>query len=377
MFSRAIKIFTLQGFDIKVDPSWLLIATLITWSLSRQYFPEVVQGQQEATYLLMAVFAMLAFFGSLILHELAHSVVARHYGVKIKSITLFLFGGVAELETEPQEAGVEFWIALAGPAMSMTLAAGFWFMAWVGDIAGIGAPVTQVLSYLGLINLVLALFNLVPAFPLDGGRVLRAYLWKRSGDILTATKTAANSGSMFAYVLMALGLFLLFGGQTASGLWQIFIGGFLLLAARSSYEQQLLNSSLRGKTVQALMTENPVVCSPEMTLAMLVNRIMLLHRCSFVPVVEKGVLLGYVDTDVLRRIDQENWFNTKVDDVFIAADDSNCVAPDMPVQDILNRVTVTGRRKYLVVENRTLLGVITLSDLVGYIGLFQSLHVKE
>ncbi|WP_300549176.1 site-2 protease family protein [Roseovarius sp.] len=377
MFSRAVKIFTLQGFDIRLDPSWLLIATLITWTLSRQYFPQVVEGQPETTYLLMALFAMLAFFGSLILHELAHSVVARFYGVKIKSITLFLFGGVAELEAEPEEASVEFWVALAGPAMSVALAAMFWFLARVGQFAGLGAPITEVLSYLGLINLVLALFNLVPAFPLDGGRVLRAYLWHRSGDVLSATKIAANSGSTFAYVLMALGLLLLFGGQTASGLWQIFIGIFLLLAARSGYEQQLMKTSLRGKTVQSLMSKNPVTCHPDITLSMLVNRIMLVQRSSFVPVVEDGVLLGIVDSHVLSLIDQENWSNTKVGDVFIATDTNNCVPPDMPVQDLLNRITATGQRKYLVAVGHTLLGVVTLSDLLGYINLFNTLHTKE
>ncbi len=369
MFSNAVKILTLNKFDIRVDPSWLLIAALITWSLSQQYFPAVLPGQTSEVYLIMAIAAMLCFFGSLLMHELAHSVVARTYGVPVKSITLFLFGGVAELEAEPQTAAVEFWVALAGPVMSLALAFGFWLFAGVVALVSMPAPVVEVLSYLSMINLVLALFNLVPAFPLDGGRVLRAYLWHRSGNILQATETAAKSGTVFAYILMSFGLLALFQGAMVTGLWQILIGGFVLFAARGSYQTQLMRTIFAEKTVAALMTSDPITVGPEMTLAELVNRVMLSHRISFVPVVEDHVLLGHIDTAVLGGIDRENWANTHVNDVFAAVDEATTVRPDMPLQDLMTLIAKTGRRKFLVTENGLLLGVITLADLTAYLNL--------
>lgn len=369
MFKNAVKIFSLNRFDIKVDPSWLLIAALITWSLSQQYFPTELPGQSTEIYMVMAIITMLCFFGSLLLHELAHSVVARKKGVPIKSITLFLFGGVAELKAEPQSARAEFWIALAGPAMSLALAFGFWVLAKVAELALITTPVTVVLSYLALINLVLAIFNMVPAFPLDGGRVLRAFLWHRDGDMLKATETAAKSGAIFAYMLMGLGLLSLFQGLVVAGIWQLLIGGFVLFASRNSYQSQLMRATFEGKTVEDLMTKDPVCVDPETTLAELVNRIMLQYRISFVPVVDGQVLLGHIDTTVLRGIDSENWANTHVGDVFAALERAVAVRPDLPVQDLMSQIAKTGRRKFLVAENHRLLGVITLADLTGYLNI--------
>lgn len=367
MFANARKIFTVNGFDIKLDPSWLIIATLITWSLSQQYFPSKFPGATSTAYLTMAVIAMLCFFASLLLHELAHSVVARRLGVPIKSITLFMFGGVAELEAEPTSAPVEFWIALAGPVMSLTLAFGLWMLGQVASIVTDVTPVTLVLSYLALVNLVLALFNLVPAFPLDGGRMLRAYLWHRSGNVLSATKTAANSGATFAYILMGFGLLALFQGALVTGLWQLLIGGFVLAAARSSYQSQLARMVFDGKFVRDLMKPDPITVGPEITLSEFVNLIMLQHGVSFVPVIDSGVLLGHMDRAVLSGIDRENWGSTRVGDVFAKRDDQSTLAPDLPVQDLLALIGKTGRRKFLIIKGQTLLGVISLADLTHYL----------
>ena len=367
MFSNAIRIFTLNGLEIKLDPSWALIAALITWSLSQHYFPSVYPDQTGTTYVVMAVAAMLCFFASLLLHELAHSVVARRFGMRIKSITLFLFGGLAETENEPQSAGVEFWVALAGPAMSLCLAAGFWLLSAItARIAGLQS-VTAVFSYLAVINLVLALFNMVPAFPLDGGRVLRAYLWNKTDDPLQATETAAKSGMAFAYVLMGLGLFALFQGAVVSALWQMMIGGFLLVAARSSYQTQLARSVFGKRTVAEIMHRDPIVVSPDATLTEFVNTIILHEGITFVPVVENGVLLGHIDQSMVRKIDRENWASTRVGDIFIGLDEAATIPADTPVQDLLARISSTGTRKFLVASGHNLLGVISLADLVRYL----------
>ncbi|MGB7242648.1 MAG: site-2 protease family protein [Sulfitobacter sp.] len=369
MFSNAVKLFSLNGFDIKVDPSWLIIASLVTWSLSQQYFPDILPGASGATYLTMAIVGMLGLFASLLLHEVAHSVVARHLGVPIKGITLFIFGGMAELGAEPTSARDEFWIALAGPVMSFCLAFGFWVCVHVGLIISNATALVAVLSYLALINMVLALFNLVPAFPLDGGRVLRAYLWHRNGDILAATQTAARSGAFFAYVLMALGVTALFQGAVAAGLWQLMIGGFVLVAARSSYTTQLARTVFESKTVGALMVDNPITVGPEMTLSAFVNQVMLRKNISFAPVIESDVLLGHIDQSVLSDIDRENWANTRVGDVFVGLDQGAMIGPELPVPDLLERIAKTGRRKFMVVSDHHLLGVITLADLTRYLTL--------
>jgi len=374
MFSNAIKLATVSGFDIKVDPSWALIAALVTWTLSQQYFPATLPDQTSQMYVVMAVVAMLSFFGSLLLHELAHSVVARRFGVQIKGITLFLFGGVAELAEEPKSATAEFWIALAGPAMSLSLSAVFWLLAQL-SVQLLNAPaVIETLSYLAAVNLVIALFNLVPAFPLDGGRVLRAYLWHRHGDILRATKAAARSGTIFAYGLMFLGVLVLFQGLLITGLWYIMIGFFVLGAARGAYQSQIMDNAFAGKTVGNLMVQNPIVVSPEMTLSDFVNTVVLSKRVSFVPVVEDGILLGQIDKDVLSVIDHDNWSNTCVGDVFAGLDVATTVPPDMPISDLMAQIAQTGTRKFLVVKDHTLLGVITLANLIGYMHTVENMR---
>lgn len=367
MFINAVKLFSVNEFDIKVDPSWLIIAALVTWSLSQQFFPNALPGHSPQTYLAMAIIAMLGLFASLLLHELAHSVVARQLGVPIKSITLFLFGGVAELEADPKSGLTEFWIAIAGPLMSLALAMGFWSLSGAATVTGLSPVLASILSYLALINLVLALFNLVPAFPLDGGRVLRAYLWHRSGNVLAATRTAAQSGKFFAYFLMALGVAALFQGAIFAGLWQIMIGGFVLVAARAAYTSQLTKSVFEGHRVSALMTRDPITVQPEMTLAAFVNQIMLKRNVTFAPVTEGSVLLGHMDRSVLTGIDRENWASTQVGDVFVGLNDTIMVAPDTLLPDLMERIEKTGQRKFMVVSGHQLQGVITLSDLAHYL----------
>lgn len=377
MFANAIKIATLQGFDIKVAPSWALIAVLITWSLSTQFFPMVYPGAAPGVYLTLALVAMLGFFASLILHEISHSVVARRFGVEIKGITLFIFGGVAELGSEPKTAVSEFWIAVAGPLMSFALAFAFWLLAQAGGLLAPGMALNHVLSYLALINLVLAVFNLVPAFPLDGGRILRAYLWSRSRDLLQATATATSISSYFAYALIILGLVGLFSGNPVASLWQVLIGVFVLTAAKGTYTQQLQDAAFKDKTVAAMMTRGPVTVAPEMSLQQLADDVMLLQRKSFVPVVLGDVLLGYADTGLLSQSRRETWSAKQVGDVYVRSDGDNTVGPEMPVADLMAKISATGRRKFLVAEDRQLLGVITLTDLMGYMAVLQEIRLSE
>lgn len=363
MFSNAVKIFTLSGIDIKLDPSWIVIATLITWVLSQQYFPDRFPELSQETHLSMALAAMLCFFASLLLHEFAHAYTAQRNGVSVKSITLFLLGGVAELNSDAPSPGAELRIAAAGPAMSLALSGAFW------GLSGIAASVSfsAVMSYLAIVNLVLALFNLIPAFPLDGGRILRALLWHRSGDALRATSSATRLGSIFAHILFGAGVLNMLTGSPVAGLWYVMVSAFILLAARNTFYTDLAKSVFRRLAVRDLMSRKPLITHPNVSLDYLLNSVFLPNQISFAPVVEGGVLLGHVDLKILSGIDRENWPDTKVGDVYAGLRETPTVSPDLPAQTLMERMALGKARKFLVVDGHTLCGVITLSDLTAHL----------
>jgi CBS domain-containing protein len=258
--------------------------------------------------------------------------------------------------------------------MSVALALLFRLLEGAALAAGASDALVALIAYLATINLVLALFNLLPAFPLDGGRVLRAALWRAKGDLLAATRTASLAGTVFGYLLVALGFAALFSGQTViGGLWPILIGLFLAAAARGTYQQMLTRRALSGRRVGDLMTRAVHTTGPDRTVRDLVDEVMLLHGVGFVPVVENGQALGYVDTGTIRAIDRENWDATRVEDVFVALAPEMRADPREPLEGLLDRISKSGRRKFIVEDGRRFAGVITLSDLVAHLGVLQEL----
>lgn len=373
MFRNAIDLFDIFGFKVRADPSWLLIAALIVWSLSSSYFPVTLEGYSQGVYISMSVIAMLGLFASLIFHELSHSLVARRFNLKVGGITLFLFGGVAELEHEPRDPKSEFWIAIAGPLSSYFLAAvAFTLAAMLGPDQA-QTPLYAVISYLALINIVLATFNLVPAFPLDGGRVLRAALWYYKNDLMSATRIASQAGTFFGMVLIILGVMSVFTDAGIGGLWQILIGFFIMSASRGSYEQLVLKNALRDQTVRSAMSAAPKTADVKETVEDVVNNIMLKHNIRFVPVLDGDRLLGFVDLPRIQQIERDNWPSTRLADVYVASDDSNTISPDMPTENLFEKMTGEGQRKFLIAERGHLLGVIALADLMTYLALRQGL----
>lgn len=370
MFGPSIKLFDLLGFPIRIDASWFVIAALIVWSLSSGYFPQALPGMGPMTYLALSLAAMIGLFGSLILHELAHSLVARRYGLGIGGITLFLFGGVAELSEEPKSATSEFWIAIAGPVMSATLALAFGLGA--ATLPELGT-LAVLLGYLAAVNLMLAVFNMLPAFPLDGGRVLRAWLWQRAGDLQEATRKASGTGVIIAAALMGLGFVSAMSGGGIGGFWLILIGFFVLTASRSAYQQLVLRDSLRGRRVGDLMTPNPQTASPEMRLATLVDQVMLAHAVSFVPVVSDGQILGQIDTRLVRSVPRATWQDRDVGSVMAPIDPNSLISPQMTAQDALERLIKGPARKLIVVDRGVVCGVLSLRDLLGHIAVVQAL----
>ncbi len=369
MWGRSITVMRLGGFDIKVDASWLVIAALIIWSLGTDYFPSVLPDATAPALLMAAAIAMLGLFASLILHELAHSVMARGHGLKISGITLFLFGGVAELETEPADPVTELRVAVVGPMASLLLAGVFWSSVVVARVLGLSAIVVAVLGYLSAINLTLAIFNMIPAYPLDGGRVYRALVWMRRGDLVGATRHAAKVSAVFAWGLIALGVTALFGAGAGAGLWPILVGLFLLALGRSAYQRVEVQSMFEGRVVADLMTPTPIVVLPGQSLAEVINRVFLAKGVSFAPVMEDHEIIGYVDLNIIRRIDREHWSTTTVEDVVEAVSDENTVPPDLRAQSLVDRIGQTGRRKYLVMDEGRLVGIVTLSDVTAYLDI--------
>jgi Zn-dependent protease/predicted transcriptional regulator len=378
MFKNAVQLFEIFGFKLKVDPSWLLIAALIVWSLSTSYFPPALPGETATFYTVLGIIAMLGMFISLILHELSHSLVARSYGLKVGGITLFIFGGVAELEEEPHDPKSEFLIAIAGPLMSLFLAALFY------GVATLAAPQAQagssyasaVFGYLALINLVLAVFNMIPAFPLDGGRVLRALIWGVTQDLLRATRISSRIGTVFGLFLMLTGALAVFTGGGIGGFWQILIGFFILNASNGSYQNLLVKAALRGKTAQQLMSETLYTVDAEASLAELVDDVMLRHGVSFVPVLSGEILMGYADTAGVRSVAKEDWGSRSVREILVPAEADNTVAADTPLNEVFKFMMKSSRRKLMVVEGRRLVGVISLSDLMHHMALEQEIGTR-
>lgn len=377
MFRNAIDLFDIFGFKVRADPSWLLIAALIVWSLSTSYFPVMLEGYSQTVYISMAVIAMLGLFASLIFHELSHSLVARRFNLKVGGITLFLFGGVAELEQEPRDPKSEFWIAIAGPLSSYFLAiVAYIFVAILGP-GQASTPLYAVVSYLGLINIVLATFNLFPAFPLDGGRVFRAALWHFKGDLMSATRIASRAGTFFGIALIILGVMSIFTDAGIGGLWQILIGFFIMSASRGSYEQLVMKTALKDQTVRTAMSAAPKTADVKETVENVVNNIMLKHNIRFVPVLDGDRLLGYVDLPGIQQIEPSDWPSTRVADVYVASDDSNTISPDMPTENLFQKMSAEGQRKFLIAEKGHLVGVIALADLLTYLALRQGLGAME
>jgi Zn-dependent protease/CBS domain-containing protein len=374
MYGRGIPLFKLLGFEVKIELSWLILAALIIWSLASNTFPADVGGLSRGAYLWMGVAGALGLFGSIIFHELCHSLVARRYGLPIKGITLFIFGGVAEMEDEPPSPRSEFLMALAGPVSSAVLALGFYLLSRLGASVEWPAAPVAVLGYLASINISLAAFNIIPAFPLDGGRVLRSILWGWRDDLRWATRLASRIGTGFGYVLLGLGVLSLFMGQFGNGLWLFVIGMFLQNASRSAYRQIFVREALQGETVSRFMKADPVTVSPEVSIRDLVDNYVYRHHFKMYPVMEGGELVGCVSTRTISEVPRTEWDRRTVRTLIRECSVDNTVAPSEDAMEALSKMSRTRNGRLMVVDGRQLVGVITLKDMLSFLSLKMDLE---
>lgn len=355
------KIGTIMGIPIRVHFSWFIIFGLITWSLSTFYFPEAAPDLPAASYWTKGVLAALLLFASVGFHELAHSFVAKRYKISIESITLFIFGGVAAMKGEPPHPKAEFRIAIAGPLSSFFLSVLFYFLS---TRAAGGSK--ALFSYLAQINVIIGAFNLIPGFPMDGGRVLRAALWRKTKNYFYATQKASSIGQTIALFFIFFGVFSIFT-RMPGGLWLMLIGWFLYTAAQSSYQQSTLQESLSGIRVRDIMVKDIVTLSSSMTIDEAVNGFFLRFGFGGFPVADDGNFLGLVTLKEVKDVPKTDWGTVKVKDILVPHDRRGEVAAEDDVMRALEVMIREDKGRLVIIENGRLNGLITRNGIARYV----------
>ncbi len=358
---NSFKITTILGIPIEINVSWFIILGLIIYSLAEGYFPYVLPGLNQLFYWTMGFTSSLLLFICLLLHELSHSIVAKRNKLPIAGITLFVFGGVAHMEKEPTSPIVEFKMAVAGPLVSLFLAVTFFVISRLFQTSPI---IWAISNYLFIINSVIVVFNMVPGFPLDGGRILRAGLWFFLKDLRKATKIASIFGKTFAAVLIGLGVLSLLSGNILSGIWFAFIGLFLFEAAEASYRQLLLKKIFSKTRVKDVMSKNVIWTAGDENIENIFNNYILKFRHSAFPVVKDDILLGILTFHDLKEVPKEEWNNKTAEDICIPINERFIISPNAHITTALSRIAGSGIGRLLVIEKKKIVGIISQKDII-------------
>ena len=374
MFGTSWRVGRIAGIEVRVDSSWVVIALLITYSMYLRasiLYPELSGGGAVA----LGILATVLFFGSVLVHELAHAVVSQARGIRVLDITLFLFGGATRARVESRGPADEFLIALVGPLTSALLAALFGIVATLGrDV--LSTPVVGTFGYLAWTNLLLAVFNLLPGFPLDGGRLLRSAIWKATGSIGRATRVASLAGQAVGWLLVAAGVASLLGGNLAGAIWFAFIGWFLVQAARASYQELQLRDMLRGVEAEDVMAGDLVRIPPELSLQDAVDDYFMRYDHGAFPVDEQGRTIGLLTLRGVRRVPKEQWPTRRVRDHMVPLGDQVVVAPDARMDGVLGKLQDGDAGRVLVVQDGEVVGIITPSDLTRWLRRWRALDSR-
>jgi Zn-dependent protease/CBS domain-containing protein len=369
VFRGNFKLGTLFGIPIEINVSWLLVLVLVTWTVGEVYFsPKEFPGLTPVERWMLGGVAALLLFGSILLHELMHSVVAVRNGLPVKKITLFLFGGVAQMSEEPRSAGVEFKMALAGPVTSFMLAAvfgGIYMLFYLrSEGTGTASVGAALFYYLALINGLVLIFNMVPGFPLDGGRVLRSILWRLTGNVTKATYITSRIGKAFAIFLIVVGVMNAIYGQLIGGLWFVFIGFFLQQAADSGYYQVLMRKGLEGHSVAEVMQSNVVSMDAGTTIGSAVHDFFMKYRFNSFPVLENGLLVGMLTTHDLKGVPREEWDTRFVREIMETEPVAHALSPGETAYGALMKVARDGMGRLPVVRDGNLVGIVSNRDIM-------------
>ena len=369
----SFRIGKIAGIDIDINVSWIIILVLLTVSLATGWFPQLYPGWSTATYWLIAFLSSVLLFVSVLLHELAHSLVARRRGLPVKSITLFIFGGVSNIEREPPSPGIEFQMAVVGPLTSLVIGV-ICFLLQL-PLRGSNSPLEGILYYLAVTNILLGVFNLIPGFPLDGGRVLHSIVWRLTGTMRQATRVASLTGQFIAYLFILLGVWIFFAGSILDGLWLGFIGWFLLSAAQSANAQVMLTSVLRGVTVGEVMNPKPTTVPANISLQQLVDAYFLPGGLRYALVMQADHLVGLITLSDIRHIPREQWGQVPVSTAMIPLSRLHVVTPQQSLSDVLPLMAGRDVNQLPVVQNDALVGIVSRDAIVHYLEVRRSLGV--
>ena len=356
----SFRLGRIAGIEFGVNWSWFVVFALIVWTLASGIFPSTNPGLSKGVHIAMAIVAALLYFLSILAHEFGHALQARREGMEIDGITLWLFGGVARFKGWFQSPGAEFRVAIAGPLVSLALGVLFVLIALAN---GLPSAVDGVAAWLGYINVTLLVFNLIPAQPLDGGRVLHAALWRARGDFAWATRVAANVGRGFGYLLIAAGIAMFIFQSSFSGAWLAFLGWFLLNAATAESRYLLARQALNGLRVRDVMTANPVVVSPDTTLGQFLDTVMISRRHTTYPVVADGKPVGLLPFRCVANVPRAEWDVRRVRDCLVPLDEVPVLREDEDAVDALAELSQSAGGHALVVSNGGLAGIVSASDL--------------
>lgn len=371
MRGGSVRIFRLAGIDVRIHVSWLVVFGLVTWSLAEAYYPPLLPGLGAAEAWLLGAASAILLFASVLVHELAHSLVARSQGVEAGSITLFIFGGVSSLRSDAPRASAEFQIAIVGPLASFALAVISLLVA-----AAIAEPRVEALfGYLALINGLLGLFNLIPGFPLDGGRVLRAVVWNATGDMHRGLETAVAAGQLVGYAFMLWGAVRILGNDLLGGIWIAAIGWFLQAAGTASLEQIHVEARLKGVTVRDVVHPDATAVAPDVSVAALIEDFLLPGNRRALPVVADGRLVGMISLSDIQAVPPERRGSTSVADVMGGRQGVTTVAPETSLADALTALRTGDFEQLPVVDGDRLVGVLTRADVVRQFELREALRL--
>jgi len=356
-----MRLGKILGFEIALDYSWFLVFFMVTWSLATNVFPSIYGIKPDVVWPLAFSGAVL-LFGSVIIHELSHAILARRHGMEVQEIVLFLFGGVARLKGEPPTPKAEFLIAAAGPATSAVLGVLCWGASWTLSRHAALHGIAALVNYVGVMNIILAVFNLVPGFPMDGGRILRSAIWQWTGSLRKATRWASNLGQAFGCLLMAYGLFQVLSGSMG-GLWPMFVGWFLRHAARSAYEHLLLQRALRGVPLTDVMTYDLPGIDSEMRIPEFVQDYLLKHEHVAYPVSYEGDYVGVITLEDVRNLDRSVWGVTCVGALAHAPEEERVVQDSEDAWRVLNQMLENDVPRLLVMHDGQLSGTVSRESL--------------
>jgi Zn-dependent protease/CBS domain-containing protein len=368
VLSGNISLGRIGGVEVRINWSWLVIFALIVWTLADGVFPSTNPGLSGNTHLAMAIVAALVFVVSIVLHELGHAWEARREGLEVDGITLWLFGGVSQFKGGFPSAGAEFRIAIAGPLVSLVLGVVFVLIA----IAGLPSAVDGVAAWLGYINLALLVFNLIPALPLDGGRVLRAALWQSKGDLAWATRVGTDIGRVFGYLFIGLGLAMFIFQGSFSGAWLAFIGWFLLQAATAEARYIATEAALHGLRVRDLMVRDPVTVDGDLTVGQFMDEVARSRRFTTYPVVDRERPIGLLAFGSVAALPRSEWDSRRVRDAMLPLDRVPQLTEDETAIDALTALSSPTSNRGLVVENGHLAGLLSITDLTRALELRRS-----